>query len=149
MYRSILVPLDGSHTANSGLAEAIALAREQPTTLHLVHVLMDYPLMVEMASAADYELSRQRLQQQGEAILAQGRKQVEQAGIECHSSVRQAEGRRVADVIVETAEAEHCGLIAMGSHGRSGFSRATLGSNAEMVARLASMPVLLVRRPAR
>lgn len=149
MYRNILVPLDGSQTAAGGLAEAIELARGQPSTLHLVHVLMDFPLMVEMAGAADYERSRQILLQQAEQILGAARQQVQAAGLECQTRVLEAGGRRVADVIVEAAEADHCGLIAMGTHGRRGFSRAALGSDAELVARLATMPVLLVRQPAK
>ncbi|HEX2012943.1 MAG TPA: universal stress protein [Roseateles sp.] len=147
MYRNILIPLDGSDTSLNGLHEAIRLAKGQNSTLHLVHVLMDYPLMVEMASAADFEVSRQRMRQEGEYILAQGLHLAAQAGIECISAVREARGLRVADVLVEQAQREHCGLIVIGSHGRHGFSRAVLGSDAETVARLAPMPVLLVKGP--
>lgn len=147
MYRNILVPLDGSNTATEGLREAIRLAEGHNTTLHLVHVLMDYPLMMEMAGAADFEVSRLRLLQEGEQLLAKGLHEAARAGIECRSAVCHAQGRRVADVIVEAARREHCGLIVIGSHGRRGVSRAVLGSDAELVARLAPMPVLLVKGP--
>lgn len=146
MYRSILVPLDGSATSKRGLQEAIQLARGQPCTLHLVHVLMDFPLMVEMASAADYEVSRKRLRETGEAILAQGREEAAQAGVGCLSELRESEGLRVADILVEQAKRQHCGLIVMGTHGRRGISRATLGSDAEATARLSPVPVLLVKQ---
>ncbi|HNH51533.1 MAG TPA: universal stress protein, partial [Nitrosomonas sp.] len=38
----------------------------------------------------------------------------------------------------------HADLIVIGTHGRSGFSRLMLGSVAEGVARLTSVPVLLI-----
>jgi nucleotide-binding universal stress UspA family protein len=145
MYRNILVPLDGSATALAGLQEAIRLARGQNSTLHLVHVLMDYPLAMELASAADFEVSRQRLLQEGEQLLAKGMHAAAQADVECRSQLCPARGLRAADVIVDAAQHAHCGLIVIGSHGRRGMSRAMLGSDAELVARLAPMPVLLVK----
>jgi nucleotide-binding universal stress UspA family protein len=38
-------------------------------------------------------------------------------------------------------------LIVMGTHGRRGLKRLALGSDAELVLRLSSTPVLLVREP--
>jgi nucleotide-binding universal stress UspA family protein len=38
-------------------------------------------------------------------------------------------------------------LIVVGSHGRRGVSRALLGSDAELVARLSPVPVLIVKTP--
>lgn len=145
MYRNILVPLDGSETALCGLREAVALARTTPSTLHLLHVLMDMPLMAEMGSAADHDAFRMQLLKEGERILAKGLHEAALAGVECVSALREGRGRRIADVIVDEAEREHCGLIAMGTHGRRGFSRAALGSDAETVARMSPVPVLLVR----
>ncbi|MDR2880741.1 MAG: universal stress protein, partial [Azoarcus sp.] len=39
MYSHILVPIDGSATSSRGLIEAIALARELKSRLHLVHIV--------------------------------------------------------------------------------------------------------------
>ncbi|MGD8606224.1 MAG: universal stress protein [Myxococcales bacterium] len=47
--------------------------------------------------------------------------------------------------LVELAEDEHVDLMILGSHGRSGLSRAFLGSVAERVVRHAHCPVLVVR----
>ena len=47
--------------------------------------------------------------------------------------------------LVEMAEDEGADLIILGSHGRSGLSRAFLGSVAERVVRHAPCPVLVVR----
>ncbi len=50
-----------------------------------------------------------------------------------------------ADVIIETARRDGVGLIAMATHGRSGFSRLRHGSVAEAVLTSGVGPVLLVR----
>ena len=47
--------------------------------------------------------------------------------------------------LVEIAEDEDVDLVILGSHGRSGLSRAFLGSVAERVVRHAPCPVLVVR----
>lgn len=49
--------------------------------------------------------------------------------------------------IIETAVQENVALIILGTHGRSGLSRAMMGSIAERVARLAPCPVMMVKAP--
>ncbi|MEW6100175.1 MAG: universal stress protein [Pseudomonadota bacterium] len=44
MYQRILVPLDGSATAECGLREALALAQAQRSSLYLLHALESFPL---------------------------------------------------------------------------------------------------------
>lgn len=41
MFKNILVAVDGTPTSNRGLVTAIALAKEQNATLHLLHVIDD------------------------------------------------------------------------------------------------------------
>jgi nucleotide-binding universal stress UspA family protein len=69
------------------------------------------------------------------------------AGITTHVSV--IEGRFAAESILAAAERFAVDVIAVGSHGRSGFRRALLGSVAEAVARQSTRPVLLVRSRAK
>jgi nucleotide-binding universal stress UspA family protein len=54
---------------------------------------------------------------------------------------------RPAERIVEYAQSEQVDLIAMVTHGRSGFRRRVFGSVAEKVLRTTTLPVLLVRPP--
>ncbi|HEX9721328.1 MAG TPA: universal stress protein, partial [Ramlibacter sp.] len=67
------------------------------------------------------------------------------ASVHCETLLREVTGKRIADVIVEQAQQHACDLIVMGTHGRKGFTRLTLGSAAEGVARSSPVPVLLVR----
>ena len=50
-----------------------------------------------------------------------------------------------ADAIVRAAHAKHAGMIAMGTHGRTGLTRLLMGSVAERVIGTAPCPVLTVR----
>lgn len=52
-----------------------------------------------------------------------------------------------APAIVEWVQDERFDFIVMGTHGRTGLSRALLGSVSEAVVRRAPVPVLIVRRP--
>jgi nucleotide-binding universal stress UspA family protein len=51
----------------------------------------------------------------------------------------------VYEGITETAKAEGCDLIVMGSHGRQGMQALILGSVAQKVLTHASVPVLIVK----
>ena len=55
---------------------------------------------------------------------------------------------RVAQLVVEHAQAWGADLIVLGTHGRRGLARVLMGSDAEQIARTAPVPVLLVRLPA-
>jgi nucleotide-binding universal stress UspA family protein len=50
-----------------------------------------------------------------------------------------------AEAIIETARAKGCDLIVMASHGRRGMKRLLLGSQAQRVVSLSSLPVLVCR----
>jgi nucleotide-binding universal stress UspA family protein len=147
MYKRILVPIDASDTARRGLKEAIALASDQKATLCLLHVTNDFPVMLEMANAFDYEQLREGLHQQGRALLDDASTLAKSLGLEVEKRLHDLKSGRVADAIVDVAKNAGCDLIVIGTHGRRGFSRALLGSDAELVLRASPVPVLLVRDP--
>src|SRR6266542_5635434 len=72
MYKRILVPVDGSETANRALRTAVVLAAEQSAALHVVHVSEETPLYVSMDTLpyppADL---MEALHKEGEGILAE------------------------------------------------------------------------------
>jgi len=70
-----------------------------------------------------------------------------ECGVAVEGIVRDSFPRRVAEVVVDEALAQHCDLIVMGTHGRRGLDRFALGSDAERVARTAPVPLLLIRQP--
>jgi nucleotide-binding universal stress UspA family protein len=145
MYTKILVPVDGSPTAEHGLREALSLAAELKSQLVLLHVVDDYPLMIDSAAAATFGETRRHVLQLGEETLSRARGLARDAGVPAEAVLREGVSVRAADVIVEEAAQRGCQLIVMGTHGRRGFNRLAMGSDAEMVVREAPVPVLLVR----
>ena len=145
MYQRILVPIDGSDTAERALREAIKLA-DGKAQLRLLHVVEEvYPLDAEGYAFIDYAALRDVARSSGERLLAKAGEVASQAGAAVETSLLEAEGERVANVIDADARNWPADLIVIGSHGRSGFSRLLFGSVAEGVVRGASVPVLLVR----
>jgi nucleotide-binding universal stress UspA family protein len=148
MYQRILVPLDGSTTAERGLQEAISLASGHQCRVLMLHVLDDYPLFSEVTSAASYQELIKGMRHHGLEVLARGRQSAENAGLHTETLLREVTGKKVSDVIVDQIRQHHCDLVVMGTHGRRGIARLTLGSDAQEVVRSSPVPVLLVREQA-
>jgi nucleotide-binding universal stress UspA family protein len=144
MYASILVPIDGSEPSEYGLVHAINLARDHKATLHIVHAVDAYPLMVEISSTENFEKMQRDLRQHGEAMLDRARRKAVDLGVNAEAHLKEIVVGRASDVIVDEARRAGCDLIVMGTHGRRGLSRWVLGSDAELVTRSSSIPVLLV-----
>ena len=145
MYHRILVPLDGSPTAEAGLRHAIGLASALKAKLVLLHVTDDFALMVEMSSVMNYETMRGALRQYGQLALDKAQQAAADAGVMCETFVREVAQARVSEIINAEAVKHRCDLVVMGTHGRRGFSRLIMGSNAEAVMRTSTVPTLLVR----
>ncbi|SEK36644.1 Nucleotide-binding universal stress protein, UspA family [Roseateles sp. YR242] len=145
MYRKVLLAYDGSPPANAALAAAAVLLHGQPAELELVYVMYDLPLNVEFSDGAMLEASRSSQRSAAEAILSQATRHLAEDALPAQRTILDAGGRRTAEAIVEHAVREHAGLIVIGSHGRRGVSRALLGSDAELVARLSPVPVMIVK----
>ncbi len=147
MYERILVPIDGSPTAMSGFEEAVALARALGSTLVLVHVIDTYPVAVEMVPPATWQDISDGLRKQGESLLAKAGEAAAKQGVRTETRLVESRTERVADTIVREASDAACKLVVMGTHGRRGFNRVLMGSDAEIVVRHCPLPVLLVRHP--
>jgi nucleotide-binding universal stress UspA family protein len=145
MYQRILVPIDGSKTAERALHEAVKLAAGK-AKLRLVYVIEAiYPLDAEGYAYIDYEALQEAVRSTGERTLAQAVETVRRSGITAETALLEEPGERVANVIDDEAVSWKADLIVIGTHGRSGLGRLLLGSVAEGVVRGASVPVLLVR----
>jgi nucleotide-binding universal stress UspA family protein len=145
MYKRILVPLDGSDTAQLGLAEAIAIARPLKARLLLLQVVDDLAWLVEMSAVANSQQMHREVRRYADEVLAKARQAATEKDIEAETIVRETVGSRPADAIVDEARKQGCDLIVMGTHGRKGISRLVLGSDAMAVAQSSPVPVLLVR----
>jgi nucleotide-binding universal stress UspA family protein len=151
MYERILVPVDGSPTSERGLQEAIRLAKltgAQIRLLHVVDIVSVYAITGEGFAVPVFADILEPVRQGGREILRAARETVTSQGIAADTAMRENSAGRVADLIVDEATDWRADLIVLGTHGRRGVQRMALGSDAELVVRRASVPVLLVRLPA-
>ena len=145
MYERILVPVDGSETSKRGLKEAIRLAKEQGARLKCLHVIDEHFLAHDYLGFAYMPDLFESLRNNGETILEEASEQAGKAGVSAESVLRESGGIRVSERILDEANAWAADLIVMGTHGRRGISHLALGSDAELVVRGSTVPVLLVR----
>lgn len=144
MYQHILIPVDGSPTSDRALQEALAFARQLKAQLQLLHVLEEIHF-VDIESSINYAELQESIRNSGAKVLTQAQVLVQHAGMTAEAKLLEANGERVASVIVAEAERWPADLIVIGTHGRTGFSRLLFGSVAEGVVRTAPVPVLLIR----
>ena len=155
MYKRILVAIDGSDTSILALNEAIKLAKDQHSSLRLIHVLD--PIIMSMViqqrpgrppiEAPNIVEYRKSYEAAAKKIITDGSAIARQAGIEPDAAllVLNALGQHVYDAIEHEAKRWRADLIVIGTHGRRGIRRLLLGSVAEGLTHVASKPVLLVR----
>ncbi len=146
MFRSIMVPLDGSAFGEQALPLAAALARRAGARLELVHVHAGVESGVEEGVLVPLEaLDRWdgEVRQAERLYLSDAAHRVLQAD-ELEPHVALVSGR-----IVEALEAHAAGigadLVIMSTHGRGGLARAWLGSVADGLLRRLSLALLLVK----
>jgi nucleotide-binding universal stress UspA family protein len=143
MFDRILVPIDGSSTSSAGLDEAIRLAKLTGGTLRLVHVLDELAFTGGMEVYGSEVLKR--LREAGQKVLAEGERVAKAAGMRVETKLFESYGDPLADLVAKEAVDWPADLIVIGTHGRRGLRRALLGSDAEQIARHATVPVLLLR----
>lgn len=148
MYRKILVPVDGSPTANRGLLEAIKFARSQNATLIVLHVV-DENIVTQSALGGGYFIEGllEGLLENGKKVLAKAEATVKKHRVKVQPVLVEDIGMAVSEVIVSQAKKLKVDLIVLGTHGRRGVSRLLMGSDAEGVVRNAPVPVMVVRAP--
>ena len=145
MYEKILVPVDGSDPAAGGLAEAIKIAKSFGGRIRLVHVVNEFIIDATYGPGAYTNDILKSLRDIGAGILKDAEALVRKAGVAAESVLLESIGGPAAEPIAEQARQWPADLIVMGTHGRRGFARLALGSDAEEVVRIMPVPVLLVR----
>lgn len=136
MYKTILVPLDGSDTAASILDHVAAFARAYQAELVLLTVGPTLP--VSIPQAPDIQLT---VTFQAEEYLDRVRTMLEAQGCEVHTTVCIGEP---AVEILETAKQHDVDLIIINSRGGEGAPSPFLGSVAAKVAGASSVPVFVL-----
>ncbi len=107
MYQRILVPVDGSPTAERGMREAIGLAAGQSVRLIFLHIVDDYTMLIEMSSAAGYEEMVRGLRQYGLDVLAKAKRAAEEAKRRAEEARNKMEEQRAKAAAGPREQAPH------------------------------------------
>ena len=144
MYKTILVPLDGSKRAELILAHAEALAAAFGAKVVLLQVVEPSVSIVTPYDMVPYydPKEAERMVTEAKGYLNGKEGELRARGIDVKSRI---ENGPVVAGILEVAESESADLIAMASHGRTGLGRVFYGSVAAGVLHKADRPLLLVR----
>jgi nucleotide-binding universal stress UspA family protein len=147
MYKHILIPTDGSQTADKAIHAGIDFAREAKAKVTLFTAVPEYqpPSEAEIlgrhvVSLADHE---RRSLEKADAVLDPAAQRVRAAGVECETTFAQSD--RPYQAIIEAAERRGCDLILMSSHGRHGFAELWHGSETREVLTHSRIPTLVYR----
>ncbi len=146
MYRTILVPVDGTRFSERAVKEAAELARSLDAGLVLFYALpQEFPHFGEGLSTASAETDEEETKTgtKAGAILAAaaGLAKLPANRLERHFSVSNSP----YDAILAAAHRYRCELIVMASHGIKGASAVLLGSETQKVLAHSKIPVLVVK----
>lgn len=140
MYDSVLVPTDGSDSAEAALDHAIGVADRNDGTLHTIYATE----IGDLSESLDKETFGQtvdRLRSAGADAVDRIEAQGHEHGIETESAVIDGTAE---EVILEYVEDNDIDIIVMATRGRTGQARKVMGSVTERVVRSSSVPVLTV-----
>lgn len=142
MAKRILVPLDGSLTAEALLEVVADTARGSGARVRLLRVapLPDTLVASDGRVVAYEDQEMERLEAEALDYLRSVERRL--TGVDVDSTVRFGQP---LEQILQEADAFDADLIVAGTRGRSGLTRAILGSVAEQLVHKAAVPVLLFR----
>ncbi len=142
MYRTILVPLDGSKRAEAILPHVENLANCFGAKVVLLQVAEPHAILIDGVNPVPDIEEHERHTRIATIYLTHLTGQLREKGIEVKAQV--AHGPVVKEII-KTAQLEQADLIAMSSHGRTGLAQVFYGSVAAGVLHQIDRPLLLVR----
>jgi nucleotide-binding universal stress UspA family protein len=143
MYKSLLVPLDGSLFAEHALPLALGIARRAGASLTLLHVHAPLAMVYsDGPTTFDEALDRQIMEHQQAYLESTARRLRDTCPVTVHSELLEGE---TAHAIRAAATSKGVDLVVMTTHGRGPLGRLWLGSVADELVRHLPVPLLLLR----
>ncbi len=148
MYKKILLPTDGSESAEIAAEHAFLLGSKSGAEIMVLNVI-ETPRFSGIRSEDKDELMN-RLKDEGQKSFDRineklmGRRSMGKCEKDINLRFEFKEGSPV-DTILKTIDDEDINLVVMGTSGKRGLNRFLLGSVAENTMRSAKIPVLVVR----
>jgi len=141
-FQKILVPVDGSSTSNKALDYALKLAQEDHSQVRALHTID------ELGYLSSYEYSGELMataRKNGTEVLQNAVIAAQALNVPADTRLVDQPGQRLGQTVADEAASWGADLIVVGTHGRRGVGRVLLGSGAEQIVRMATVPVLTVR----
>ena len=142
VFQKILVPVDGSQTANKALDHALRIAQDSHGKVRLLHCIDELSLINSHEYTGELW---QQARDNGLAILQRGEATAKAHGVEVDTRLIDQIGQRMGQSVADAAGDFGADLVVVGTHGRRGIGRVLLGSGSEQIMRLSPVPVLMVR----
>jgi nucleotide-binding universal stress UspA family protein len=148
MYKHILIPTDGSETAEKAVAAGIQFARDANARITWFTAVPPYrpPSEGEMLARAhivSLDEHEKRSREQAENMLARPAQRAREAGVECETDYAQSD--HPYEAIIAAAKRHECDLIFMSSHGRKMLPALFFGSETRDVLSHSTIPTLVYR----
>ena len=149
MISKILVPTDGSKTAQKAATYAIGLAKHLHASIIIICIvdkrfMVSRTVLVKPSSRYVTESIEDYQKESAERFAVEIKELCGKKGVSSRTVIKQ--GHPVEEIVKE-AEKSKVGLIVMGSHGQSALAAATLGSvTYGVIHKDTAIPVLVVRR---
>jgi nucleotide-binding universal stress UspA family protein len=148
MISKILVPSDGSKTAEKAAEYAVDLAKQLKASIIVLSVIDQRSFIAQTVSASEtarhtIEPIEDYLREAAEVYTGAIKKLCDKSGVASKISIKT--GHPVEEIVKE-AKKSKADLIVMGSHGRSALSATVLGSvSYGVIHKDTTIPILVVR----
>lgn len=145
MFKTILVPTDGSPLSDKVIDAAIEFAKFGGSRIIGLSVAEPYPFspLAESAMTSDPENYEDQMRELAHLHVKKIEDAAALANVRCDTSI--ALSFNPSEEIIRVAEHFHCDAIFMASHGRKGFRKLFLGSETQKVLAHTTIPVLVLR----
>lgn len=145
MFKTILVPTDGSELADKAVLAAVDFARTCGGKIIGLAVAQSYPYspLAEPAFLPDPAVYDKGMLDIAESHVAKVKSAAVRAGVPCETLASLANDP--ATEIIDTASKHGCDIVFMASHGHHGIQRLILGSVTQKVLARSTVPVLVFR----
>ncbi|MDT2704816.1 universal stress protein [Enterococcus dispar] len=139
-YKNILVAVDGSDNAQKGFEEAVKLARNNNSQLHITWIINDAELTY--SAYAFSKLFNAEKDYVEKEMLKKIHDALELGVKKCESFIEVGNPKKM---IVDYAKVNNIDLIVMGATGKGAIERTLVGSTTTYVVNHASCNVMVVR----
>lgn len=148
MFKTILVPTDGSSLSDQAIKAAIEFAQTNGGKIVGLSVADPYPYapLTDGSVTVDARSYEEKMCEMAQMHVRKIADAAQAANVPCETFVRQSFNPH--EEIISVAIKHNCDVIFMASHGRKGLSSLFVGSETQKVLAHSTIPVLVFRQSA-